>query len=104
MILIPIAGADPGFPVGARGPPTWALFGENVCKNERIGSRGRGVHRKFLYVDPPMHCVWSTYDEADYILNADVLMFRQILIYNNTENVLQNFSCINKCDMEGCAV
>ena len=37
--------ADPGFPVGGRapirgehGPPTWALFGENVCKNERIGS------------------------------------------------------------------
>ena len=42
--------ADPGFPVGQGvhllegcGPPTWALFGENVCKNERIGSHG-GVH------------------------------------------------------------
>ena len=23
---------------GGRGPPTWALFGENVCENERIGS------------------------------------------------------------------
>ena len=30
---------DLGFPVGGgRGSPTWALFGENVCKNERIGS------------------------------------------------------------------
>ena len=38
--------ADPGFPMGGvhplggRGPPTWALFSENVCKNERIGSHG----------------------------------------------------------------
>ena len=29
-------------PLGGRGPPTWALFGENVWKNERIGChRGR---------------------------------------------------------------
>ena len=34
--------ADPGFPIGGAwnhkggcGPPTRALFGENVCKNER---------------------------------------------------------------------
>ena len=34
--------ADPGFPVGGHGPPTWVLFGENVCENKRIGShRGR---------------------------------------------------------------
>ena len=40
--------ADPGFPVGGRGPirghgpPIRALFGENVCENERVGScRGR---------------------------------------------------------------
>ena len=38
--------ADPGFPVGGcglirgHGPPTLALFGENVCENERIGSHG----------------------------------------------------------------
>ena len=45
--------ADPGFPVGGvdplgghvdslggRGPPMWALFGENVCENEGIGSHG----------------------------------------------------------------
>ena len=38
--------ADPGFPIGGsvhplgggRGPLMWALFSENVCKNERIGS------------------------------------------------------------------
>ena len=39
---------DPGFPVGGRrpvrgrGPPTQALFGDNVCENERI-DRGRRV-------------------------------------------------------------
>ena len=43
-----VAVADPGFPVGGVdrlggcGPPTRVLFGENVCKNERIGSRRGG--------------------------------------------------------------
>ena len=38
--------ADPGFPigghapVGGHAPPTWALFSENVCENERIGFHG----------------------------------------------------------------
>ena len=43
IILVPMA--DPGFPVGGtcthwggHGPPMRALFGENVCENERIGS------------------------------------------------------------------
>ena len=36
--------ADLGFPAGGRGPvtglgpPTWALFTENVCENETTGS------------------------------------------------------------------
>ena len=34
--------ADPGFPIGAHGPPTWALFGKNVCENKRIGSHKGG--------------------------------------------------------------
>ena len=41
----PESGANPGFPLGeastplgGRQPPTWALFGENMCQNERIGS------------------------------------------------------------------
>ena len=45
MNLLVIAGPDPGFSIGGCGPilggfwpPTWALFSENVCKNERIGS------------------------------------------------------------------
>ena len=25
-------------PLGGRGPPTWVLFGKNVCENEKIGS------------------------------------------------------------------
>ena len=52
--------ADPGFPVGGgvhplegRGPPMWALFGENVCKNERIGSHGGRV-LGMPALDPPM--------------------------------------------------
>ena len=41
---------------GGRGPPTRVLSGENVCENERIGSRrgSGGVRLKFLYVDPPL--------------------------------------------------
>ena len=39
--------ADLGFPFGGGGvePPMRALFGENVCKNERIGSRRGSVSR-----------------------------------------------------------
>ena len=44
--------ADPGFPVGGGvhplggcGPPTSALFVENVCENERIGSHRGGMHQ-----------------------------------------------------------
>ena len=29
-------------PLGGHGPPTRVLFGKNVCKNERIGSRWGG--------------------------------------------------------------
>ena len=44
--------ADPGFPVGGRGPPMWALFGVKVCENKRIGShRGRALG---MPPDPPM--------------------------------------------------
>ena len=48
--------ADPGFPVGGGGAPsrwwgrqplTWVLFGENICKNERIGSRWGGGGRRW---------------------------------------------------------
>ena len=35
------AGADPGFPVGRRGPPMRALFGENV-KTKELGPVGGG--------------------------------------------------------------
>ena len=59
--------ADPGFPVGGCGPvrgghghPIRVLFGENVCKNESIGSHKKGVRRKFLCVDPPMISIVNT--------------------------------------------
>ena len=50
---IALSVVDPGFPVGGghvhplggREPPTRALFGENVCKNERIGPHRGGVRR-----------------------------------------------------------
>ena len=56
------SGMDPGFSIegawtrleGGHGPPTWVLFGENVCEKEIIGSRSGGMHWKILYVDPPM--------------------------------------------------
>ena len=35
-------------------PPTWALFSENVCENERIGSC-RGACAGHAPLDPPMH-------------------------------------------------
>ena len=34
--------ADPGFPVEGHRPPTQALFSENICENERIGSCWEG--------------------------------------------------------------
>ena len=40
------------FSLGGRRPPTQALFGENECKNERIGSCWGGRWRRPL--DPPM--------------------------------------------------
>ena len=53
--------ADPGFPVGGvvdplggHGPPMWALFTENVCKNERIESRRGGACAGHASLDPPM--------------------------------------------------
>ena len=39
-----LSAADPGFLVGGGGrqPLTRVLFGGNLCRNERIGSRGVG--------------------------------------------------------------
>ena len=52
--------ADPGFAVGGRRPagganPTRALFGGNVCENERIGSRwsGDGADTGGVPPEPP---------------------------------------------------
>ena len=38
---------DP-FLAGGRRPPTWVLFGENTCENERIGSRRGACAGKFF--------------------------------------------------------
>ena len=53
--------ADPGFSVGGAEPLggghqllTWVVFGENVCINERIGSRWGGTRRRRPPLDPPM--------------------------------------------------
>ena len=56
-----MAVADPGFPVGGRQvfggrrPLTQVLFGENVCENERIGSRWGGRAPAVPPLDPPMN-------------------------------------------------
>ena len=39
---------------GGHGPPTQVLYVENVCKNERIGSR-RGACVRHAPLDPPMY-------------------------------------------------
>ena len=39
---------------GGRRPPTWALFGKNICKNERIGFCWGGAPAA-LPPDPPMY-------------------------------------------------
>ena len=39
--------------LGGHGTSMWALFGQNVCKNERIGSRREGMHPAHP-LDPPM--------------------------------------------------
>ena len=53
---------EPGFPVGVGGghrphwghqPLTWALFGRNICENERIGSRGEAARWQWS-MDPPL--------------------------------------------------
>ena len=62
---------DPGVdPLEGHGPPTQALFSENLCKNERVGSH-RGVVCWAHPLDPPMlkvvkkmaqYVEWITYD------------------------------------------
>ena len=50
----PLGGGQPL--LEGRKPPTQVLFGENICKNERIWSCwGGGARRKLLYVGPPLH-------------------------------------------------
>ena len=51
--VIPSTVADPGFPVGGRRPPMLALFGKNICKNERIGSCWGGGGRVPAAALPP---------------------------------------------------
>ena len=61
-LLLPYAVADSGFPVGAHGPirgawtPDMGTLWQNVCKNERIGSRGGGGVHPACPLDPPMLC------------------------------------------------
>ena len=45
--------------LGGHGPPMRALFGENVCENERIGCRGGGACAGKFYVNPPVITHWN---------------------------------------------
>ena len=54
-------------------PPTWALFSENVCENERIGScRGRAGTQS---LDPPMKC---NYFESICECNLQIIHQREL--------------------------
>ena len=52
--------ADPGYPVRGRQHPTHMLFGENVCENERIGSRGG----RRPPLDPPLDTIYLSIREV----------------------------------------
>ena len=54
--------ADPGFPIGRSRPLMQVLFGENVCKNKRIGSHWGGGRRRDRPMDQPME--WTKNNEA----------------------------------------
>ena len=45
-------------------PPTQVLFGENICKNERIWSCWGGARRKLLHVDPPLHYTFFRFERT----------------------------------------
>ena len=78
------------FPLGGRRPPTRALFGENVCENERIGSHwGGGGACRWRPPDPPMlTCLFHA------TLNA--LMF-EIHYKINEPNNLSIFVDVGMC-------
>ena len=48
-----------GGPVRGRGPPTRALFTENVCKNARTGSHGGGGMDPLGGHGPPMRALFT---------------------------------------------
>ena len=87
--------ADPGLPVGGvhplggRGPPTWALFSENVCKNERIGSH-RGWHAPGM---PPRsaNVIDSTGFQGDTVRMCEEIMMNDDNLESNllTSNLLK---------------
>ena len=56
------------YPLGGCGPPMQALFSENVCKNERIGShRGWCAPARPPPPDPPMHITGFRSQKADLV-------------------------------------
>ena len=67
------------------GPPTWALFGENVCKNERIGSH-RGACAGHAPLDLPMDMnilqvvYWQLLIEVNCV---SLLLYTFIYLYMN---------------------
>ena len=60
------------------GPLTRMLFGENVCKNERIGSHVEGV-RLVRPLDPPMYSYLITCVALELNLNNVVSLWVTIL-------------------------
>ena len=99
--------ADPGFPVGGggvdslgeRGPPTWVLFGKNVCKNERIWSHRGGRAGRTLPLDPPM--IWFINMAFHKFKNMDLVeqvhIFGLLNFHTNGSNIslIRLFSLIS---------
>ena len=71
-----MGGVDPlgghADPLGGHGPPMWALFAENVCENERIGSRRGGV-RPARPLDPPMATVHTCANRIGFCRICNIL-------------------------------
>ena len=79
--------ADPGFPIeggggmhplGGCGPPMWALFSKNVCKNERIGSHKGGMCQACPPRSANVYIFWSLCQTHEVLFNIGQIITARI--------------------------